>query len=208
MSVRELIAEVELRVPADAPVGTRHRATHLMTTSEGCHEVAVAARIDARGCRREQHFCDGVRVPLHVLLRLVCPETECPHARMVREQWNSFHVRVNALGQGGPDPHPKAEPLMREVPVPVAGHECAARPATFHCFTPCPNRAHPPLWIEKKGYDLFEDGAYVGGGVVVSQGITRPRLPSIRTAEAYVFARHLEALAIVDAAAGGGRRSC
>lgn len=203
MSVRELMAEVELRVPERAPIGTRHRASRRITTSQGCHEVVVDARIDAKGRRREQYFCDGARVPRHVLLRLTCAEAECAHARMVRRQWDAFHGRHGVAVPGRPAGVQQAEPLMREVPLAVAGHDCVARPATFRCFTPCPNHAHPPMWIEKSGYDLFEDGACVGGGVVESSGASRPRISTVIEAEAYLLARHLEARVAVHAAAAG-----
>lgn len=48
-----------------------------------------------------------------------------------------------------------ARPLMAEMAV-TAGHQTLlARPARFPCFTPCPQGAHPPLMIEKAGFDLF-----------------------------------------------------
>jgi hypothetical protein len=202
MGVRELIAEVERRVPEGAPIGTRHRASSRITTSRGCHEVAVDVRIDRKGRRREQYFCDGARVPGHVLLRLTCAEAECAHARMVRSQWDAFQGRP-AAAPGRPAGRQPAEPLMREVPLSVAGHDCVARPATFRCFTRCPNHAHPPMWVEKSGYDLFENGTCLGGGIVHSAGTDRPRISNIMEAEAYLLARHLEAWAAVDAAAAG-----
>jgi len=204
LNVHELIAEVALRVPQDAPVGTRYRVSGQVTTDQGLHTVEIAARIDARSRRHEQHFCDGVRVPREVLLRLTCAETECTHAQQVRAQWNAFHGRRPAAASPSSGEAPAPAPLMRETPLAVAGHQCVARPATFRCFTPCPNHAHPALWIEKSGFDLFEDGACVGGGVVVIDGTRRPRLPSLRAAEAYLFARHLEAMVTLDAAATGG----
>jgi hypothetical protein len=201
MSIHELIAELGLRVPERAPVGTRHRASRRVATSLGCHEVVLDVRIDAKGRRREQYFCDGARLTQPVLLRLTCAETECAHARMVRSQWDAFHGRRGEAVPGRPTGGRQAEPLMREMPLTVAGHDCVARPATFRCFTPCPNHAHPPMWIDKLGYDLFEDGACVGGGIVESSGASRPRISSVGEAEAYLFARHLEARVALDAAA-------
>jgi hypothetical protein len=49
------------------------------------------------------------------------------------------------------------------------------------------------MMIDKTGYDLFEDGTYVGGGSVKTGWATRPRLPNLQAAEAFVLARHLEA---------------
>jgi len=56
------------------------------------------------------------------------------------------------------------------------------------------------MTINKLGFDLFEDGACLGGGLVREKGLARPRLPTVGTAEAYVLARRFEALAAVNEA--------
>lgn len=206
MNVHELIADAERHVPENAPFGVRHRAQGIITTGDTPHHITVAARIDAQGHRRDQYFCDGTRVPRHVLLRLTCAETECPQAQAVREQWTRFQRRGTASPQRHSGP-PHVRPLMSEVEVAAAGHRCVARPARFNCFGPCPNQAHPPMWIEKTGFDLFEDGACVGGGILSAGGTSRPRLPSIEAAQAYLLARRLEALAALDAAVTRTRSS-
>ena len=206
MNVHDLIADAERRLPENAPIGTRHRAEGIVTSGSARHHVAVAVRIDAKGRRRDQYFCDTVRVPRHVLLRLTCAETECPQAQAVCEQWARFHQRGSASRRPRLAP-PQGGPLMSEVDVAVAGHECVARPARFNCFGPCPNQAHPPMWIEKTGFDLFENGTCVGGGILREPGTCRPRLPSIVAVQAYLLARRLEALAALNAAATGNRLS-
>lgn len=202
MNVLDLDDEAHRRVPAEAPFGTRWKGTSRVTTLHGTHTVAVAARIDARGHRREQFWCDEVRVERAVLLRLTCQETECPHAIEVRAQWLAFHRRAPARA-AQPSMNPQA--LMADIPVTVGRHPIVARPARFPCFTHCPNGAHPPLNIDKTGFDLFEEGVCVGGGVADLGGVLRPRLPSVRAAEAFVLARHLEALAAVSRAADSSR---
>lgn len=207
MNVRQLIDEVDRQVPVSAPPGTRCKLMATVTTPHGPHRVAAAARIDARGRRREQYWCDGVRLERAVLLRLTCPETECPHAVQVRAQWLDFHRQRPA--KTAPQP-PRPLPLIAEVAVTVGRQQLVARPARFPCFTPCPQGAHPPLTIDKSGFDLFEDGTCLGGGAVESGGFMRPRLPTLRAAEAFVLARHLEALAALEQASrssrpGGGR---
>lgn len=197
MKVLELIDEVHRRVPEAAPFGTRCKVTATVTTAQGRHAVAVAARIDAHGRRWEQYWCDDVRVERSILLRLTCAESECPHAIQVRMQWIAFHSR-------GPAKTPRVQlwprPLVEESEVVVGRQRFVARPARFPCFTPCPHDAHPPLMIEKKGFDLFEEGACLGGGVVEIGGVKRPRIPTVRAAEAYVLARHLESLAALGVA--------
>lgn len=207
MSVLRLIDEIERQLPGGSAFGTRWRTSARVVAGSAVHEVTIAARIDRQGRRREQFFCDGLRVDKAVLLRLTCPETECPHALGVRAQWN----RRGSSGTAAP-PAPPAVPfgvlrpvpppppaLIEEHPVVIGAHRCTARPARFPCFTPCPHRAHPSLMIDKSGFDLFEDGAYVGGGVTLLDGTARPRLPTLQAAEAFVLARHLEAMATLSA---------
>lgn len=203
MTVLQLIDEADRRVPTTAPFGTRWKGTGKVSTPHAVHTVAVAARIDARGQRRVQFWCDELRVERAVLLRLTCQESECPHVVEVRAQWLAFHRR-GALTAVRPKPGP--QPLMADIPVSVGRHHLVARPARFPCFTPCPYGAHPPLAIDKTGFDLFEEGVCVGGGVIELGGVLRPRIPSVRAAEAFVLARHLEALAALGQAADSSRR--
>jgi hypothetical protein len=202
VNVLQLIDEVELKVPVGAPFGTRWKSFSAVTTPTDPCDVAVAVRIDAQGRRREQFWCDGVRLDKPVLLRLTCPEAECPHAIQVRAQWQVFHHRGRARP---PAKQPGPEPLVWEIPVRVGGQHFTARPAMFPCFTPCPHGAHPPLTIHKAGFDLFDEGACLGGGVVESGGSRQPRIPTVRAAEAFVLARHLETQAALGAACESSR---
>jgi len=191
-----LLRETRKQVPLGAPFGVRWRGSARIAVAGVSHQLSVAARIDHKGRRREQLLLDGVRVDRTVLLRLTCAETECPQARAVRAQWDAFHRRT---------PRPRAQPLQArpliEEHALVVGHQqCTARPARFPCFTHCPNRAHPALLIDKTGYDLFEHGVCVGGGLVKSGDGAHPRLPTLEAAKAFVLARQLEAMATLDRA--------
>jgi len=197
MNLLQLIAEVRGKVPIEAPFGTRWKAASTVSTPMDSHTVAVAARIDHRGLRREQFWCDSTRVPQPVLLRLTCAEAECPHAIAVRAQWQAHHRRNPA--NESTDLH-GPQPLMQETAVNIVGQQIVARPARFPCLTPCPHEAHPPLTINKTGFDLFEDGRCVVGGVVELGGVRKPRIASVRAAEAFVLARRLEMLAVVGEA--------
>jgi hypothetical protein len=202
MNVPQLLDEVRRRVPLDAPFGTRWKGATVVSTALGRYQVAAAARIDAQGRRREQLWCDGVRVDQAVLLRLTCPEVECPQAMQVRAQWAAFHRQPAAAARPGPA---APQPLMAELELSMGGQRFKARPARFPCFTPCPNGAHPPMTIDKRGFDLFDDSSCLGGGVVESGGVRRPRIPSLAAAEAYLLARHLEALAALATARDAAR---
>lgn len=214
MNVPELLDEVRREVPTGAPVGTRWKASSTLITPHGTHSIAIAARIDARGERREQFWCDGVRVELPVLLRLTCTEGECPHVVQVRAQWLAYHragpARV-AFERPLSQPlspslsRPLSPSLIAEVAVHVGQHRFVARPARFPCFTHCPNGAHPPMTIDKTGFDLFDESTCVGGGTVETGGVRQPRLPTLRAAEAFVLARHLETLAALGVASETSR---
>lgn len=215
-TVLALLDTLERQVPPGAPIGTRGSGqTSVRVGPPGqprVHAVQVAARIDERGQRRVQLSVDGVRLERSVLLRLTCPETECPQARAVLAQWQQWH-RTHPQAARAPRPSAtaaptQAEPLLTEHPLKVGRHHLVARSARFDCFTPCPHGAHPPMHMTKTGYDLFEDGQCVGGGLQVQQGVARPRLPNLPACEAYVLARHLEGLVAVDQAsrAGGARQ--
>jgi hypothetical protein len=202
MNVPQLLEEVRRRVPLGAAFGTRWKGTAVVSTPLGALQVAAAARIDVQGQRREQFWCDGCRVELAVLLRLTCSEGECPHTIQVRAQWTDFrHPRRVATGTETSG----AQPLMAEVELRVGRQNFTARPARFPCFTPCPHGAHPPMTIEKTGFDLFEDSSCLGGGVTESLGVRRPRIPTVQAAEAYVLARHLETLVFLGQVRGGAR---
>ena len=62
------------------------------------------------------------------------------------------------------------------------------------------------MTIDKTGFDLFDDSSCLGGGVVEIQGVRRPRIPTMRAAEAFVLARYLETLAAVGAACEASRQ--
>lgn len=202
MNVTQLLEEVRQRVPPDAPPGERWKGTAVVGTPLGTIQVAAAARIDAQGRRREQFWCDGWRVEPAVLLRLTCPEEECPQATQVRARWASF-VRPGPAATRRQAP--LLQPLMTEVELTVGRQTLTARPARFPCFTPCPNGAHPPMTLDKHGFDLFEDSHCLGGGVTESHGVRRPRIPSLLAAEAYVRARHLETQLLLGQVRGGDR---
>ena len=202
MTVLEFIDEAVRQVPVSAPPGTCWKAAAEIATPHGRHTVAVEARIEADGQRHETFRFDDSPIERHVLLRLTCSEAECPQAVAVRAQWLALHAPGPvALQVQGPCPRP----LITEVAVGGDSQPFVARPARFPCFTPCPNDAHPPLWIDKSGFDLFEDGVCLGGGVTLQHGVLQPRIPTLHAAEAFVLARRLETLVTLGKAAESSR---
>jgi len=195
MSILHFIREIRRQVPIGASNGTRWQVRARVELPGAVHQLSLTARIDHKGRRVEQLLCDGVRVERAVLLRLTCPEIECPHARAVRLQWDRYHRRAPPRPAGPL----RAGPLIEEQTLVVDRQPYTARPARFSCYTPCPNRAHPAMMIDKTGYDLFEHGACVAGGLADVDGVMRPRLPTLQAAEAFLRAGHLVAHAVVAA---------
>ena len=185
MVVDELEARVRGRLPLDARTGTRACAAEAVRG----HVVEVVYRIDRKGQRVINHFCDGARMPRATLLTLLCPEAACPQAQVVRDQWQRFI--------GTPL---RPAPLMEELPVDGAGHHCMARPASFECLTPCPMGAHEPLVMHKSGWDLFEDGTWIAGGLCIDnqRGASRPRFESIADAQQWLAAHRASSMALID----------
>ena len=195
MAIDELEARVRGRLPLDARAGTRVRAAKKL---DG-HEIEVTYRIDGKGQRIINYFCDGARMPRATLLTLLCREAACPQAQAVRAQWRSFIGKPERPASTRAMPLRPA-PLMVEVPVNGAGHHCVARPAPFECLTACPMGAHAPQVLHKDGWDLFEDGTWVAGGLCIGnqEGVSRPRFESPADAEQWLAAHQASTLALFD----------
>jgi len=159
----------------------------------------VVYRIDRKGQRVINYFCDGARMSRATLLMLMCRETACPQVQAVRLQWRSFIGKPERPATARVTPLRPA-PLMVEVAVEGAGHHCVARPAPFECLTPCPLGAHAPQVLHKTGWDLFEDGTWVAGGLCVDnrEGSSRPRFESPAEAQQWLATHRASTLALFD----------
>lgn len=201
MNAIDLYDEVQQRVPCGAARGTRHRAEAVLTVGERRHRVVVAGRIDPKGQRREYALCDGIGIERPMLLRLTCPEIDCPQAMATRRQWDAFQARKAGKQQQrqptlGEGPMQPIQPHGKTVK--AGGHTCWARGNWFPGFTSCPNRAHPPMQMVLTGYDLFdEDGQCLAGGVQRQAGYCRPRLPNLQAVEAFLWTNQLQAMALL-----------
>jgi hypothetical protein len=195
MAIDELEARVRGRMPLDARVGTRVCAAQVLSG----HEIEVTYRIDRKGQRTINYFCDGARMPRATLLMLLCPEAACPQAKAVRLRWCLFVGKPERQAPERVMPLRPA-PLMVEVPVDAAGHHCVARPASFECLTRCPMGAHAPEVLHKTGWDLFEDGIWVAGGLWVDnrEGTCRPRFESPADAQQWLATNQANTAALLD----------
>ena len=94
MAIDELEARVRSRMPLDARVGTRVRAAQAL---DG-HEIEVIYRIDRKGQRVINYFCDGARMSRVILLTLLCPEAAVPASQGGAAALGSVHRQAAAAG--------------------------------------------------------------------------------------------------------------
>lgn len=196
MALEALEAHLQKTLPTTARVGARVRGTLKL---QG-HEVEVVLRIDRNGRRVFNHHCDGTRMPRPTLLHLLCPETACPHASEVQAQWRRFVSGPERPAPARRRSAVQVRPLIEEVVVDAAGHHCLARPASFECHTPCPMRAHPPQVLRKPGWDLFENGQWIAGGLrsATATGSVLPRFGTPDDARAWLVEQQARAQALID----------
>jgi len=166
MVIEQLEAQVRAELPANALAGARARAA---VVRDG-QEIEVVYRVDRNGKRVLNYSYAGARMERQVLLMLLCTEGACPKAQEVRQRWRAFNGHADRPAPSRVTPL-RVLPLMEEVPVEAAGHRCVARPASFECRTPCPVGAHAPEVLRKPGWDLFEDGIWVAGGLCTDAAI-------------------------------------
>jgi hypothetical protein len=194
MKIDELEARVRAALPPDARAGANVRAAEML----GTHEVEVIRRVARNGLPVTDYYCDGARMERGTLLRLLCPESACPLARAVQQRWRSFRGLPERVSPRRAVPLRPAA-LMTEIPVEGAGHRCVARPASFECLTPCPMGAHEPQPMHKSGWDLFEDGIWLAGGLCIENGTgtARPRFESPAQAQQWLAAQEVNSLVLL-----------
>ncbi len=175
MVIEQLEAQLRVELPDNARAGARVRVA---AVHEG-QEIEVVYRVDRNGKRVFNYYCAGVRMERRTLLMLLCSEGACPKAQEVQQRWRTVNGHADRPARSRVTPL-RVLPLMEEVPVEAAGHRCVARPASFECLTPCPVGAHAPELLRKPGWDLFEDGVWIAGGLC-TDAATGASWPRFRT---------------------------
>lgn len=165
--------------------------------------LEVLARIGKGGAVRLGYSYRGVRMERKTLLTLVCPEQSCPCQAASLAKWRR-HQGIIIPAAPTPSFQPTARPLFQEVEIRANGRSCQARPASFRCLTPCPLAAHAAIPMQKAGWDLFQAGRYIAGGVLKNPetGLSAPLLPTLEAAQSW-FANQWPAGSGTDAAAYG-----
>lgn len=193
--VEQLEAKAARQLAADMSAGARV----CVTVNHDGALVEVRARRTSKGAVSFGFSYGGVRFERSALLLLVCPEHACERSQAVKRQWlernpqpptpsrrmSSAMKSVSAF---------EAKHLQEDAPIECAGRVYAARPASFVCMTPCPVNAHRPQVLRKSGWDIFEKGKYVAGGLQPGTLFNGPRplFPNIDAARVWLAQRQHE----------------
>ena len=154
--------ENEVRDELEASRQGQKRAVAVMHVNG--NRLEVLGRIGPSGGIRLGYSYCGVRMERKTLLTLVCPEQSCPCRVASLAKWKQ-HQAIVIPTAPPPRFQPVARPLFEEVEIRANGRSCQARPASFRCLTPCPHSVHAAIPMQKTGWDLFEAGRYIAGGV-------------------------------------------
>ena len=140
--------------------------------------VEVVARRNHQGNPAFGYRYSGIGLERQTLLLLICPETACALSQTTRRNWQQLQGIVQAAPRPAMGKLEVAR-LFDEVPIQDGRTGCVARPASFVCMTPCPVNAHTPALLHKSGWDLFQNGKYIAGGVRRQAAIAAPTFPTI-----------------------------
>lgn len=156
------------------------------------NEIEVTARGKRGGGVIYGYSYGGVRVDRSNLLLLTCPESACELSQSVQRKWRDAHGAAQPTSERKSSQRLKVASLFDETPVVVGSRNCVARPASFECVTPCPVGAHAPIRMHKTGWDLFENGQCIAGGLVRQPAANTliPLLPTLESAESWLKASH------------------
>ncbi len=106
----------------------------------------------------------------------------------MQRKWRDEHGAAQPTSERKSSQRLKVASLFDETPVVVGSRNCVARPASFECVTPCPVGAHAPIRMHKTGWDLFENGRYIAGGLVRQSetSMLTPQLPTLESANVWL----------------------
>jgi hypothetical protein len=184
--IEKMEAQARVQLSKSASV----KAQALITDTHQGKIVTVHARLLNNGRSIFGYGFDGVRLERSTLLQLLCTKTECPKCQQTQANWRRF--------QGIADPVPKKaisvyqfRHLAEEVLLDFENRTIHARPASFQCRTVCPVEVHGHEIVRKTGWDLFEGGAYIGGGLTTNPAskLLEPLLPTIHAAKDWLAQR-------------------
>ena len=179
----EAEAQASLQLNMTTEPGARVR----VTSDHGGNLVEVFLRRMRNGKQVFGYRCAGIRLERSALLLLICPEAACERSQATQLKWRELQgqrpPRSRQINQTVQFAH-----LVEDVSVKAGSRACVARPASFQCLTPCPVKAHAPIVMRKKGWDLFEGGKCVAGGLIPSPttAALEPMFPTTSAAQAWL----------------------
>lgn len=186
---RTMIEHLEDEV-RDELASSRHGQTRAVAVMHvNGDRLEVLGRIGPGGAIRLGYSYCGVRMERKTLLTLVCPEQSCPCRAASLANW---HRHLGIVIPATPSRfQPMARPLIVEVEIRANGRCCQARPALLRCLTPCPYAVHSAIPMQKTGWDLFEAGRCIAGGVFKNPetGLSVPMLPTLEVAQTWLAAQ-------------------
>lgn len=193
-----MIEQLEERARLQLAGQTVRRGRACVTENHNGTAVAVHAHQLGNGKIVLGYSFDGIRLDRSALLQLLCSETACPMCQRTQSNWRFFRGMPSPISKPARPKRPNYQfnHLIEEVTIEAHGRTCIARPAIFQCLTPCPVKAHAPAVVRKTGWDLFENGKYVAGGLTrnVETRTIEPMLTTIDAARAW-FANKLQSQA-------------
>jgi hypothetical protein len=162
----------------------------LVTQTHHGKEVAVHARRLKNGTLLFGYSYDSVRLERSTLAQLMCTDTTCPACQTTQARWKMFRGVAAPVVRSVPQPY-QFKHLSQEVPLDCDGRTVIARPAAFQCKTNCPAKVHPPAMVRTTGWDLFDGGTYLGGGLTThpETQMPVPLLPTLDVAKNWLHLR-------------------
>ncbi len=130
------------------------------------HAVRVSHGLDRNGQPTFRYWFDATRVDRGVLLTLICKESLCPKHQDTMAKWCKFAGQAVAKPAKPFRTPVYIDKLEVERLIHFNGKSYSARPAKLQCKWTCPLGAHPPVVLQRDGWDLFSaEGKCIAGGL-------------------------------------------
>lgn len=134
------------------------------------HEVAargVSARVsvqrDRKGRPVLRYWFEASRVNRSTFQTLTCAQTRCPRHQSVLQQWR-IHTGKALTARVEQIEFKRQVALAAEEQLSQGDEVFFAREAMFPVEFHCSQRAHDPIRIQVKGWDVFGRTGYLAGG--------------------------------------------
>jgi hypothetical protein len=128
--------------------------------------VRVSFGQNRKGEPTYRYWVDSARVTREVLLAVLCYESLCPWHQDTIVQLRQFVGKAPPATVQRKKAAMHITALQQECRLEVDGKAYVARPAKLSCKWTCPLGAHPPVMLQRDGWDLFNaEGKCIAGGL-------------------------------------------